>query len=416
MASSATAEQLLISALLNTSDVKAAATFGLTTEYIEGYPAEYKWLLNYVDVYGDQPTKEAFLTAFPSFRLVEHENVRFAVDMVFKAFGRRALTAAMTEAYDALEYGDPHLAFETIMAKGQPRSTRAEPRRLLTDMTFMDDWDAPMRSVEVPYPTLQRHTKGLQPGNLWYLAARPGQGKTAHLVNIVKHAVLSANRVRFFSLEMSEAEVRARFHAALATQYGYADITLNSLRDRSVDKHTYKTFLGELQDKLAGAGGDLHIHTPKDGPVSPGVVAAGADEYDLTVIDYVGLMKADGGHAAVDDWRMAAKISNSLKEIGLSASTGILSASQINRDGETGSLPPKVKNLSQSDALGQDGDVVVTLRSAPHNAGTLFSLEKNRHGCSAIPFQTLFDPNRGIFTEVSAEYLDHLILDAEASL
>ena len=413
MADNLTAEQLLISALINSQDVRSGLSFGLTPDYIEGFRAEYNWLLNYEEQYGSQPSKEIFLAAFPDFRMGEHEDVRSAVDMVFKAFGRRRMTASMTAAFDLLAAGDLELAWSELQT-AEPRRTNRKPKRLLTDMDFLDNWNAPLSAVELPYPTLHRHTKGIQPGNLWYLAARPGQGKTAHLCNIVKHAVMAGNRVRFFSLEMSEDEVRARFHAALATQLKVDGITLDTLRERSVDMHVYKTFVGELDDFLRGTGGFIDIQTPRDGACTPGAVASGADEYHLNVIDYVGLMKADSGGAAVDDWRLQAKISNSLKEIGLASATGILGAAQINREGEVGTAPPKVKNLSQSDALGQDGDVVVTLRGMPHNVATAWSLEKNRHGASGIPFFTTFDPNKGIYREITGDQADSLVIEKEA--
>jgi replicative DNA helicase len=217
----------------------------------------------------------------------------------------------------------------------------------------------------------------------------------------------------FYSLEMSEMEVRARFHAALATHYGVPGITMQDIRDRRVDLHAYKQFISELDDRLEGV---LDIHTPKDGPVSPSVVATKADEYSLNVVDYIGLMRADTGSAAVEDWRTAAQISNRLKEIALAQSTGMLVASQINREGESGTAPPKIKNLAQSDALGQDGDVVITMRAKPHNVATAFSLEKNRHGMSGIPFFTTFDPDRGIYREVDADSVEELIIRAEEAL
>lgn len=410
-----TAEVLLISAMINSQDVTLPRSFGMTPDYIEAYAAEYNWLLNYEKTYDCQPSRDVFQSEFPAFQMSEHEDVRSACDAVFKAFGRRKMYSAMEEASSSLEFGDLDIAWNSLQG-AEPRRARPKMRKLLTDMEFLDDWDNPQSCIEVPYYTLQKHTGGMLPGNLWYLAARPGQGKTAHLVNIVKSAVLAGNRVRFFSLEMSEEEVRARFHAALATQYGYEGITLNSLRGRTVDRHLYKTFLGDLDDRIKGSGGSLDIHTPKNGSVSPGTVAQGADEYHLTTVDYIGLMKADAGNSAVDDWRLAAKISNSLKETALAASTRVLSASQINRDGDHGELPPKVKNLAQSDALGQDGDVVVTLRSGPHDAITKFSLEKNRHGVSGVPFYSVFDPNKGVFREISSDVAEDLVLEVEARL
>ena len=80
-----TAEQMLISALINSQDALSARTYGMTPEYIEGYPAEYAWLLNYVETYHDQPSPEIFGEAFPEFRLGSHDNVRAAVDPASRA-------------------------------------------------------------------------------------------------------------------------------------------------------------------------------------------------------------------------------------------------------------------------------------------------------------------------------------------
>jgi len=405
-------ESLLISALINVGNAEEALHFGVTPDLFRGYKDEYNWLLNYVKTYDDQPTRDAFRATFPNFPFSEHADVRSACDMVFKSFGKARLTEAMTTAMDLMGMGDLHAAYAEI-TKAQPRTTAPKAKRLLTDLTFFDTWEADHRGVEVPYRTLQRHTGGIKPGNLWYMAARPGNGKTAHLCNIATRAVLDGARVKFYSLEMSEMEVRARFHAALATHYGVSGITMQGIRERSVDMYAYKEFIGELDDRLDGT---LDIHTPRDGIVTPGVVAAVAEDYELNIVDYIGLMRAEDGTPAIKDWRIAAEISNRLKEIGLACSTGVLAASQINREGDSGKNPPKVSQLSQSDALGQDGDVVITMRAAPRNVATLMSLEKNRHGPSSVLFATTFDPDRGIYKEIDLAEAEALAVEAEAAL
>lgn len=404
-------ESLLISALINVGNVEEAISFGVTPDHFRGYKDEYNWLLNFAKQYSDQPTRDIFKTQFPSFPMSEHADVRSAVDQVYKSYGKMRLTEAMSECVDMMAVGDLHAAFATLM-RAEPRTTAPKPKRLLTDLTFFDTWEDDHRGIEVPYRLLQRHTGGIKPGNLWYVAARPGNGKTAHLCNIATSAVLQGARVKFYSLEMSEMEVRARFHAALATHFGVKGINVQDIRDRRVDMHAYKEFI-QMLDEPGKVPGVLDVHTPKDGPVSPSTVASSAADYELNIVDYVTLMKADNGSSAVDDWRTAATISNRLKEIALSEQTGVLAASQINRDGESGLLPPKVKNLAQSDALGQDGDVVVTMRAAPKNVATLMSLEKNRHGQSGIPFYTTFQPNEGIYSNIDADDVEGLITDAE---
>ena len=410
---SVSAEALLISALINGGAVGEEVAYGISPTDFEGWQDEYNWLTNYVSTYGCQPTAEIFKFKFGGFPLVDHHDIRSAADMVHNQNSKRRLNTAISEAVDLSHLGDHEAAYEVLM-QAKPRRAAAKPRRLLTDASHLDSWDHERFAVELPYRTLQRATGGIRAGNLWYLAARPGQGKSAHLASISKQAVKDGNRVLFYSLEMNEEEVRARFHASLASDLGYPKITLNALRDRQVDRAMYRKFIGELKERMEAWGGGLDVHTPADGPVSPSVVATRCSEYELTVVDYVGLMTADSGGMAIDDWRVMAKISNSLKTIALAQTDArLLCAAQINREGETGSAPPKVRNLAQSDALGQDGDVVVTMRSQK-DVATNFSLEKNRHGPSGVHFHTTFDPNTGTYTECSADYAETLVIDAEA--
>ena len=406
------AEALLLSALLNNSCVGDESHYGISSADFEGYSDEYTWLSSYEPEYGSQPSRDIFLAQFPTFVLSGHADVRSAAQLVHQAGNRRRLTTALSDAAELIGLGDSAAAYQTVM-DAAPRMATAKPRSLLTDTAHLDEWGNRPHCIELPYPTLQRMTRGIRKGNLWYLAARPGQGKSAHLGNIAKTAVLAGNRVLFYSLEMSEEEVRARFHAALASDMAYPTLTMTNLLDRRVELAAYRSFHGELAERLTVCGGALDVHTPALGPVSPSVIATRASEYDLVIVDYVGLMSADGGGYGIDDWRVMAKISNSLKNIALSAPVGVLGAAQINRDGETGHTPPKVKNLSQSDALGQDGDVVLTMRAKPHDVATHFSLEKNRHGVSGTYFYTTFDPNRGSYQEISAEHVEDLIINAE---
>jgi replicative DNA helicase len=410
--SAMSAECLLISALLNTSTFGSESQYGISAADFLGYSDEYGWCVNYVETYACQPTKDVFAIKFPGFVFSEHTDVRSACEMVHIGSNRRRLTTAITEASDLMHLGELGAAHQVLVA-AEPRHAVVPPHPLLVDTHHLDEWHNRPYHVELPYPTLQRHTGGIRAGNLWYLAARPGQGKSAHLSSISKAAVLAGNRVLFYSLEMSEEEVRARFHAALASEMGYPTITLTNLRSRAVDLTVYRKFVGELNERLEACGGSLDVHTPADGPVSPSVIAARCSEYHLTVVDYITLMRADSGTPGIADWRVIAEISNAIKTIALANKVGILCAAQINREGDTGNAPPKVKNLSQSDALGQDGDVVLTMRSTK-DVATHFSIEKNRHGPSGIHFFTTFSPNTGAYSEISADQAEDLVINAEA--
>ena len=93
--------------------------------------------------------------------------------------------------------------------------------------------------------------------------------------------------------------------------------------------------------------------------------------------------------------------------------TPILGAAQINRDGDSGRNPPDVKNLAGTDALGQDADVVVTMRAKPKDVAAVFALPKNRHGPAKMRWWTKFDVNNGDFAEITEDQAEDLVQGAE---
>lgn len=403
-----TAEALLISALINTGDALAATRYGITPEHFTGYAHEYSWLLQFERDYGHTPTADEFCDRYPDFPFKQHSEIRYAADEVRDNYFRLRAIESITNAHEALRRGQIGEAY-TLLRKHEYTRTSSLPTSF-KDAAFLDTWEEPQKGIEVPYPTLQHHTGGLRPGNLWYLGARLGQGKSAYLIDIATHAMMQGHKVLYYSLEMTDHELRSRQHAILARKFGRPDFTARELLRRQIDLHSYKQFMEEVAERVPG---DMHIHTPADGPVSPATVASRADEYDLVVVDYATLMVTDSGEYAAKDWRLAAEISNRLKQVALAHSVPILAAAQINRDGEAGDLPPKVRNLAQADALGQDGDVVITMRARAHNVASIFSLEKNRHGASGMRWWTVFDVNNGVFTEISEDRCEQMVLDAE---
>lgn len=405
-----TYEALLISALLAEGDALAAARYGITPEYFLGYGQEYSWIIEFERQYHTTPTIDEFCDRYPDFPFKQYSEIRYAADEVRDNWFKSKAIEVITDANDALRRNQVGEAYR-MLSQYEYTRTSAVPTSS-RDASFLDTWEEPQKGVEVPYATLQKLTGGIRPGNLWYLAARLGQGKSAYLLDIATHAMMAGKRVLYYSLEMNDHELRSRQHSILARKFKRTDFTTTELLRRKVDLHSYKTFMAEVEANLPH-NGDMHIHTPADGPVSPSTVASRASEYDLIVIDYATLMTTDSGEHASTDWRTATQISNRLKQVALAHNVPILAAAQINRDGETGDLPPKVKNLAQADALGQDGDVVITMRARTHNVASVFSLEKNRHGASGVRWYTVFDVDNGVFHEITEEKAERLVLDAE---
>jgi replicative DNA helicase len=168
---------------------------------------------------------------------------------------------------------------------------------------------------------------------------------------------------------------------------------------------SYKRLVDRISEEVSG---ELFVIDTSLGRVSPATIQAQSDQADLVIVDYAGLLSTPMGNRAVDDWRSMASISNMLKEVSVATSVPIISAAQINRDGDgAGWKPPRVKNLAQSDALGQDADVVITHKRYSKSTAVA-SIEKNRHGASGDYFWTRFQPDEGRFEEITREQADDI--------
>ena len=402
-----THETLSISAVLNSHDALLGRRLGLREDDFHGYRDEYAWVLEYYRRYESCPTEQQFLVRFPEFpHDPDFDEIRPVVDEVLKAASCRNLLKILPKAQRDLLHGDVADAYEHF--KGiQLRSAAARGDNLLNDPAFLDDYTDPHEvRILTPWDSLNEHTGGIGPGELWYLGARQGHGKSAFLVDMAVEAAMSGFRVNIFSLEMTKRQIQVRAHAASGRRLG-AKVNSAMMLHREYDQHSYKQLLETIADNVPG---NIAVHDSSKGRVTPSVIASSVADYDLTVIDYVGLMYSDDNQPAIRDHRVMAEISNNLKEIALSQRSRILGASQINREGESNGYarrPPRLKHLAQSDHLGNDGDLVLTMARYSQDVAVL-SMEKNRHGESGRLFYTNFTPNTGDFTEITKEHADDL--------
>ena len=398
-----TSESLLISAMLNTRD--DPSSYGVTAEMFHSYSAEFQWLTTYEKLYGVEPSKEALVMKFPDFPYIsEAHDTAFAAEEVITEFTRRGLVKAIHQAAGHLEQGNTEEAMMAVSSFLPP----ARKKPLVNDlasMDFMTDYGEVEDLLHVPWSMLQNVTGGIRKGDLWYVAARLSQGKSWVLANFATEALLSGANVRLYSLEMSKRQVLTRMHVLLGARLDL-DVDHIAMRDRVFDPIKYRKVVNQIMSEVPGK---LSIADSSDGRVSPTTIVADKGWADLILIDYAGLMSTPLGGRAIDDWRSMGVISNMLKEVAVSHDLRVLAAAQINRDGDTGanSVPPKVKNLAQSDSLGQDADVVLTHKQMCRTV-MVYGIEKNRHGAAGDRFYTRFLPNEGQFNQIDRDRADDI--------
>lgn len=409
-----TSESLFISAVLNNpDDPRAYARYGVRPEHFTGYREEFEWVISYLDRVGELPTEDEIKTRFSGFNhSTTQTQMSYQATDILENSAKRDLKRMIADSVQELEHGHVSEAY-ALLGVTAP-TTSAPPVSLLDDDSLFDDYLRDRKTLSVPWDALQGYTDGIGAGELWYLAARPAQGKSYALLAIAADAVLAGKKVIIYSLEMTREQVALRMHVILAKRLGIPGVTHTALRRRRMDIHAYKHLVRQIRESVQGG---FWVITPAEARVTPALIASKADDYDLSLVDYIGLMHTNDGKASIEDWRIAAQISNELRRVSLSKKARIIAAAQVSREGDKrwGQLPPKLSNLSQTDALGQDGDVVITMNRYSKSILAM-SLQKNRHGDSFTNWFSTFDPETGDFSQTTRARADEALGREEVEL
>ncbi len=210
------------------------------------------------------------------------------------------------------------------------------------------------RGVPTGFVDIDFRLSGMQDSNLIILAARPGTGKTAMVLNIAQHVgVREKAPVGIFSLEMSKEELVDRLLVSQA------------------DIDAWKLKTGKLSDddfgKLSEAMGEL-AEAPIFIDDTPGLnilemrtkarrlqVEHGVK---LIIVDYLQL--ADSGRRFDNRVQEVSVISQSLKNLARELRVPVLACSQLSRAVESrGTRVPELSDLRESGSIEQDADVVM---------------------------------------------------------
>lgn len=397
-------EAHLISSILNTRSADDAVAYGITPDMFVTYQAEYRWLINHSKIYDSDPTVEALTSRFTNFPHTSATDTAFFADELRAEYTKREFVKMLKEAAHKASEGDMEEAL-IAWASFSPPTSGSRLISTYAEDHFLDGYGEALDSMQVPWKTLQNVTGGMRPGDLWTWAARLSQGKSWFLLAFAAHALMDGRDVMMYSLEMSERQCNIRLHVLLGKLLGIK-VDHVDMRDGMFPRRDYEMLLGEIRERVPG---QFYIHDASKAKVTPALVQANAKKVDLSLIDYIGLMHTTSGEAAIKDWRYAAEISNNLKEVAVSQEARILMAGQINREGDNqGWRPPRLSQLSQTDAIGQDSDVAITMKQYSRSTA-IAGVEKNRHGPAGVYLWTNFLPNIGDLTEISRSQADSIM-------
>lgn len=213
-----------------------------------------------------------------------------------------------------------------------------------------------LRGVPTGFAELDFKLAGMQDSNLIILAARPGTGKTAMVLNIAQHiAVREKQPVGIFSLEMSKEELVDRLLVA------QADIDAWKLKTGKLSDDDF-TRLSEAMGELAEA--PIFIDDTPGMNILEMRTKARRLQLEhgvkLIIMDYLQL--ADSGRKFDNRVQEVSVISQSLKNLARELRLPVLACSQLSRAVEArGTRVPELSDLRESGSIEQDADVVMFL-------------------------------------------------------
>lgn len=225
---------------------------------------------------------------------------------------------------------------------------------------------------------------GWQKGDFIIDAGRPGQGKTALMMNIALHVAQKQGKsVAIFELEMSKEQLIQRLVAQLT------GIDTQRLRTGNLHENEWPLFTNavEIIDKL-----NLHIDdTPSITPeqmLKKCRIIKNRFGLDFIVTDYLQLMSAGGRKYSENRTQEVSYISRHMKLIAREMNVPHLAGAQLSRAIEQRTdKRPMLSDLRESGSLEQDADIVMfnhfpdqyDTKSDKHNVAEII-IGKHRNG------------------------------------
>ena len=210
--------------------------------------------------------------------------------------------------------------------------------------------------VETGFYDFDKITTGFQPGELIILAARPGMGKTALVLNMATHAAATMDKtVAIFNLEMSAEQLLNRIISAVGGIDSYK-LQTGNMQER--DWKRYNEAMNEIANTNLIIEDDLSVTLPEI-KAKCRRLAKSPKGLGLVVIDYLQLVTT--GNKKVESRQVeVSEISRTLKTMASELKVPVIALSQLSRNAEKReSNMPMLADLRESGSIEQDADMVL---------------------------------------------------------
>lgn len=256
-------------------------------------------------------------------------------------------------------------------------------------LRLSQSFDKPVKLISTSFEYIDRKLGGgFAPGELVYLGARPGVGKTLLALQIMISAARQGTPVLFISREMVNLALAKR----LVAQASEEVIDKASLRTGNVNtkqKAVIAATAKELMrlpilmdDRSTSIEGLLDV-----------VTRMARHEIGFVIVDYLQLLRTVKPEK--DRRRQVEAVSHGLKNIAMQFKIPVLCMSSLSRPSnkEKENIRPTMASLRESGELEHDADTILFLCRAFRENTTECIIAKNRDGETGF-VDLLFDPER----------------------
>jgi len=257
------------------------------------------------------------------------------------------------------------------------------------------------RGIPTGYADLDKVLGGLKKGDLIIVAARPGVGKTALVLNIAHNMALEGKRIGLFSLEMGKEQLAMRL-LAMSTQIpsdridqgDFTEDQLARLSDAYQELANLPIFIDDTST--------LNIRSLRNRCRR----LFSQQKVDIIMLDYLQLMEGMRPGGDMGRVQEVSEISRGLKQIARELNIPIIACSQLSRQVEhRQSRRPMLSDLRESGSIEQDADVVMLMyredyyeKQKGETFGTSLgskveiNIAKHRNGPTAFVMLTYLNP------------------------
>lgn len=416
-------EALVLSGLVEAGTLKPAFQVGISKDDFQIYEDEFEWIENRFE--RKKPiSRRAFCERFPDFEyFVPKEKID---DLLEELKSERAYSAVASLIDSASQDLLPENAIETAEHMREVLADVLKMFSPYSDISVKDHarfYEHVRQSrmlaknghtMGTPFliPSLDYHWDGLNPGRLYAILGRPGEGKSYTIAYIGWVCIKLGIFAGIFSPEMNEFEHTFRMHtlASYDPEVRKACDLKQSFRNRDLmrgtgfDLKAYKRFC-EYFDSLPG---ECHLFTRKyrKNKMTSQYVASRVEDLGLHGVIADPISKISAGLKRNDNavWESYDKVHAFQELIEEYNIWGIATNWATRQPGKSrADKAPDLDESFGSDALAQESDHVMGLKHDEDDNTLTMQCSKSRFGKKRFRVSIDFHPNTGHWEEIDMD-------------